>query len=104
MSTAKKLDWRGWMLGIMGAIISGGAGALGSGLGTSVVDPKDFNLTAGFSHVLEVMATSFAISAAFSLAKFLQTHPIPEALTINTSGPVTVTQNTTVNPSSPEAK
>ena len=37
---ASKLDWAGWLRGFFGALISGGAGAVGSGFGSIIVDPK----------------------------------------------------------------
>jgi hypothetical protein len=79
IATGKKLDWGGWGLGIMGALISGGASALGSGVGSNVVDPEHFNvLQGGFHHMLALMGVSFIVSAIFSLGKYLQTHPVPE--------------------------
>lgn len=79
VSTAKTLDWGGWLLGAWGALISGGAGAISSGFGVGLVDPDHFNLTGGgFHRMLAVMAVTFLFSAIVSLAKFLQTHPVPQ--------------------------
>jgi hypothetical protein len=78
MATGKRLDWDGWLLGIMGAVISGGSAAVGSGFGTMIVDPDHFNiLQGGLRHMLTVMGVVFAFSAIVSLAKFLQTNPVP---------------------------
>lgn len=89
VTTAGKLDWSGWILGLIGAVVSGGAGAVGASLGTIVVDPMNFNLHGhGLIDVLEVAGVSFTISAITSLAKFLQTHPTPDS----------------TNPATPEAK
>ncbi len=80
VSTAKRLDWGGWFVGIMGAIISGGAAGIGGAVGPSYVDPGHFNLTkGGFHHMMECTSICFIISAVISLAKFLQTHPTPQA-------------------------
>lgn len=92
LTTAKKLNWTGWILGIWGAAISGGAGAVSAGFGTMIIDPKDFNVASGFHHLFELMGVCFAFSAFISLMKFLQTHPVPDPITINTPGPVIVNQ------------
>jgi hypothetical protein len=79
IATAGRLDVKGWLLGALGATISGGAASITAGISTTVVDASDpdhFILKG--NHILEVMAWTFAISAIFSLAKFLQTHPVPE--------------------------
>jgi hypothetical protein len=80
-STAQKLDWAGWLLGIGGAAISGGSSAIGGGFGSIIADPEHFNVVqGGFKHVLVVMGIAFSVSAIISLAKFLQTHPVPDQL------------------------
>lgn len=89
VTTAGSLDWGGWIKGLIGAIVSGGAGAFGGSLGAIVVDPSTFNLHGhGLLDVLEVAGTAFVISASVSLAKFLQLHPTPDS----------------TNPATPEAK
>src|SRR6185437_15035580 len=86
ISTAQKLDVRGWILGGIGALISGGAGAIGVGFGTVVVDPEHFNLNTGLIHLMEVMGVTFLISGIVSMAKYLQIHPVPQPININTQG------------------
>lgn len=77
LTVAGGLDWGGWLRGVIGSIISGGAAAAGGSLGTIVVDPMHFNLNGGLADVLKVAGVAFTISALVSLAKFLQTNPIP---------------------------
>lgn len=79
--TASRLDWTGWILGIIGALVSGGAGAVGGGFGAVIADPShDFTPgMGGTKHLLVLMGTAFVVSGIISLAKFLQTHPVPEA-------------------------
>ncbi len=79
ITVAKSLDWKGWFIGIMGALVSGFAGVIGSGLGVTITAPQDFNFHAGLSHLLEVTLISAGISSAVSLGKFLQSHPTPDA-------------------------
>ena len=81
VATAQKLDWRGWILGVWGALVSGGAGAIGGGFGAMVADPShDFTVGApgGIHHLLLVMGVAFLFSGIVSLAKFLQIHPVPD--------------------------
>lgn len=73
LETAGSLDWKGWATGLAGAAISGGAGSVGSGFATTVLDKShDINL-------LYMMAITFAFSGLISMMKFLQTHPVPDA-------------------------
>ncbi len=103
IATAQKLDWRAWTLGWIGALISGGAGAIGVGFGAAVVDPEHFNVTnGGLHHLGEVMAISFVISGIVSMAKYLQIHPVPVPVTINMQGgDVTIKHGDSV-PGAPE--
>jgi hypothetical protein len=80
VSTALRLEWEEWFLGIMGAIISGGAGAVGSAFGSIVLDPEKFNVSQGFLHLLAMMGISFTVCGLVSLGKFLQVHPVPNEL------------------------
>jgi hypothetical protein len=71
VTNVQRLDWGGWVRGFIGAIISGGAGAVASGFGASMADPAhDIN-------IFKVMGFTFIISGVVSLAKFLQTSPVP---------------------------
>jgi hypothetical protein len=71
MTTASRLDWQGWVRGVVGAFISGGAAAISSGFAASLLD-KGHDL-----NILELMGTTFLISGIVSLTKFLQTEPVP---------------------------
>jgi hypothetical protein len=72
---ATKLDWNGWIRGLFGALISGGAGAVGAGFGASILDPGH-DLVGG--RLLALIGSSFLFSGIVSLAKYLQMHPVPE--------------------------
>jgi len=67
-----------WTAGIVGSIISGGAGALSGGMGSMIVDPKDFNIHEGLHKVLQLAAITALMPAVVSLAKYLNLHPIPD--------------------------
>jgi hypothetical protein len=72
VTAVQRLDWAGWVRGFVGAIVSGGAGAVASGFGASMADPAhDIN-------IFKVMGFTFIISGVVSLAKYLQTAPVPE--------------------------
>lgn len=76
ITVASKLDWGGWLRGLVGAFISGGAGAIGATTGVAAFDPS--HDIAGV-RMFEVMCTAFFFSGLISLGKFLQTHSVPDA-------------------------
>ena len=76
ITVASRLAWGEWIRGIFGALISGGASAIATGTGVSVFDPS--HDIKGIT-LLKVVAGSFVFSGIISLAKFLQTHPVPDA-------------------------
>ena len=80
IGTARRLDVRGWIRGVISAVVSGGAGAAGGSLGAVMADPEHFavNTGSGLHGVLVVAGYAFAVSAIISLMKFLQTTPIPQ--------------------------
>lgn len=72
LTTAGSLDWGGWVRGVIGALISGGAGAISAGAATQFADP------AHDISVFKVMWITFLVSGVVSLAKFLQITPVPQ--------------------------
>lgn len=70
---ASRLSWDVWFRGLLGAFLSGGAGAIASGTAGSLLDKgHDMN-------VLALAGVTFLISGTFSLMKFLETTPLPPA-------------------------
>lgn len=78
ITVAGKLKWADWFRGLIGAFVSGGAGAIGGATGATMLDPTKFNLNDGLGVTMKLMGIAFVISAVISLAKFLQTHPVPD--------------------------
>lgn len=78
LTVAGKLDWSGWLKGIVGAFVSGGAGAIGAGVGAVSMDPS--HDLAGL-RLLGLIGIAFLTSGIISLAKFLQLHPVPDGAT-----------------------
>lgn len=72
---ATKLDWSGWARGLVGAFISGGAGAIGASIGVTTLDPS--HDIAG-TRLLGVIGIAFLTSGIVSLGKYLQQHPVPD--------------------------
>lgn len=72
-ATARRLDLAGWLLGIWGAAISGGAASASAALGTIVLDKKDANA----HHLLAIAAICFGLPAVVSMMKYLALHPAP---------------------------
>ncbi len=72
LAVASKLDWSGWVRGVVGAAALG-AGAVAAGFGAQMADP------AHDISIFKVMGFTFIISGVVSLAKYLQTTPVPSA-------------------------
>jgi len=80
LTVASKLDWTGWLDGLIGAIVSGGSSAVTAAFSANMIDPKDWNLSAsgaGASHMLKLIGLCFAVSGVISMFKYLQTRPTP---------------------------
>jgi hypothetical protein len=86
LDTASKLDISGWLRGLVGAGISGGASAIAGGLVVTGMDPEHYSFQAAKFWVL--VGALFMANAIVSMAKFLQTTPLPVEKT------VTVTKET----------
>jgi hypothetical protein len=72
LTVAGKLNWNSWFRGVVGALVSGGASSVASAFGTVILDKQhDLNIFA-------MMGITFLFSGVISLAKFLQTQPIPQ--------------------------
>ncbi len=79
VATANRMDWGGWIRGIVSAVIGGGSGAVSAGFGTVLSDWKDpdhFALQPG--HLFETMGICFAFTGFLALMTFLHNHPIPD--------------------------
>lgn len=75
--TASSLDWSGWLAGVVGAFISGGASAIAAGTAVTLADPSHDIM--GIP-LLKVIAITFVVSGVVSLMKFLQIHPVPNTI------------------------
>ncbi len=71
IKTAGTLDWSGWLRGVIGAFISGGAASVGAGFAAMKLD------TAHDLNIFALMAVTFLFSGLISLMKFLQITPVP---------------------------
>lgn len=80
LTNLSRYDWSTWFLGIMRSTIQGGAGGVIAGLLSMGIDPQHFNLTAGLSHVLEMVGGMFVLQGIFALCTFLQTHGAPDRI------------------------
>lgn len=71
LRVASNLDGSGWLRGVVGAFISGGAASIASGSAASYLDKgHDIN-------ILELMGLTFLIAGVVSMMKFLETEPLP---------------------------
>jgi hypothetical protein len=98
VSNVKGYDWGTWLMGIVRACISGGAGAVVAAFGSMGIDPEHFNLSKGYHHTLELMGIMFGFMALVHMMMFLQTHPAPEPITEQSKGGQNdTTKNSVVN-------
>jgi hypothetical protein len=89
MAVASNLDLKGWVRGIVGAGISGGAAAVGSSTMVTGLAPETFNFYDRKIYIL--IAGMFILSGITSIAKFLAGHPLPDDIKTVTTA---VTQET----------
>lgn len=87
LDAASSLDFSSWIRGILSAGISGGASAITGGIVVSGLDPEHYNFQAGKFWILT--GTLFMVNAVVSIAKFLQSNPIPTERTITKTTEVT---------------
>ena len=73
-----KLNWEQWLLGLVAAVVQGGAGAVTAAIGASWVAPNEFNLSVGFAHTMELMGAVFVINGLLGFFSYLAKHPTPE--------------------------
>lgn len=71
-------DWARWLKGLIGAGISGTAGALSSGSGVMYVAPDRFNLNDGIYDLMKVIAITAGTAFFVSIWKYLHTNPLPK--------------------------
>jgi hypothetical protein len=95
-AVATNLDFNGWARGLLSAGISGGASAVTGGLVVSGMDPSHYNFQAGKFYIL--VGTLFMANAVVSIAKFLQTSPIPGLKQVET----TIQKTIPATPDSPK--
>lgn len=87
LNTAANLDIDTWFRGLLSAGISGGASAITGGIVVSGMDPAHYSFQAGKFWILT--GTLFTANAVVSIAKFLQTSPLPVLKTVTTTVEVT---------------
>ena len=92
LTSANNLDLDGWLRGLVSAGISGGASALTGGLVVGATDPTHYNFST--SKFWTLTGFLFLANAMVSMAKFLQTQPIPGFKQIE----ITTVQTTKGNP------
>lgn len=88
ITNAQRLDWSGWLLGIMRSFVTGAAGALAATGTVGIADPKDWG-SGNIKHMVMLAAITFFGTGIVHLMVFLQTHPTPDPVPPSPSGPTT---------------
>lgn len=73
-----KLNWGVWLIGLLAAVIQGGAGAVTAAIGASWVAPDKFNVGSGLHDIVVLMGVVFFVNAALGFFSYLAKHPTPE--------------------------
>lgn len=92
-----QLDWGEWSMGLVAAIVGGGAGSVASAFSLIVIAPDSFNM-AHPALMIKAMLTMFIVNGLISGFAFLRNKPVPTVkevthteTTITGSAPATVT-------------
>ncbi len=70
---------RGWLRGLVAAVVSASAHAVSAALAVNLIDPAQFNLGRGFLHTLELAGVVAVLNGVSALALYLSKSPLPEA-------------------------
>jgi hypothetical protein len=79
----QNLDVEGWARGLIGAGISGGSAAITSSIGVTILDPQHWTFQNG--KLWGLIGITFTMNAVVSMAKFLQSQPLPSMKTVETT-------------------
>jgi len=74
-----------WFAGLVSAFLSGGAGAVTSGLSAIMIAPDKFNIQAGLENTLKLMAVNFIVAGCFGFFTRLQKSPLPDVIQTDTT-------------------
>lgn len=96
VTAAGTMDFNGWIRGLVGAAISGGASAVTGAIVLPALDAKDFNVYT--SHFYVAIFALFLANALVSVSKFLAAAPLPSLKEVTT----TIQKTTPATPETPK--
>lgn len=73
-----RLDWGHWFMGLMAALITGGAGSITTTGAAGWIAPESFNMAGGMHKTLLLFGTSFIINGVLGAAAYLKQSPVPQ--------------------------
>ena len=82
MSASGRMDWDSWAYSLVAGFISGGSGAVVSGITVSMLDPKDFNFLTHQFYIL--VSAVFLANGVLSAMAYLHQNPLPPVTTVTT--------------------
>jgi hypothetical protein len=85
----RKLDFLGWIYGLLSAVIGGGASSVTAAVAASIIKPDDFALAGAAS--IKLMMSCFMINAVISMFLYLKQSPLPKILESSTTTTDSVT-------------
>ena len=76
-----KLNWAGWLYGLISGFIGGGASAVTAGVVLPGLDAKDFNFGGGIHKLLFAMGAFFLVHGILVAMAYLAKSPLPQVET-----------------------
>src|SRR6267142_1411 len=71
------LDWGKWFMGLMAALITGGAGSITTTGAAGWIAPESFNMAGGFHKTMLLFGSAFVINGVIGAAAYLKQSPVP---------------------------
>jgi len=72
-----RFDWGHWFMGLVAALITGGAGSITTTGAAGWIAPESFNIAGGFHKTMLLFGSSFIINGVIGAAAYLKQSPVP---------------------------
>lgn len=69
-----------WLLGILAALVSGGANGCTSAFAANMIAPDTFNMDGGLTKLMQLVLANVIVGGGLGVAAFLMKSPLPPSL------------------------
>lgn len=69
-----------WLLGILAALIVGGANGCTSAFAANMIAPETFNIDGGVTKLIQLVLANVVVGGGLGVAAFLMRSPLPPSL------------------------